>query len=210
MSSGRIYRLIKSVNLPRMSAVKPKFRYRKKFENQQLPNILDQQFFTEQPNRKWTSDMTFIRTITVNVYLDIIIDAFSRKIISWKISPRMTSQFIVELISNALRKRKTSSNLILHTDRGSQYTSHAVRQFLYPNQINHSFSKIGYPWDNAITESFFKYTKKEEYNRRKFHDISEVRKAAFNYIEGFYNTRRPHSANKFMSPNQKELEFYTQ
>ncbi|GAK31817.1 transposase, partial [Weissella oryzae SG25] len=188
---------------------KPKFRYQKIIEDQQFPNIINRQFSSSKPNQKWTSDMTYIKTAQGNVYLGVIMDIFSRKIISWKVSSRMTSAFIVELIRNALIKRSTSSNLILHTDRGSQYTSHEVRQFLDTNHINHSFSKPGYPWDNAVTEAFIKYAKKEEFNRRKFNNIIEVRQAAFTYIEGFYNTRRPHSANDLMSPNQKESNFHT-
>lgn len=209
ISAGRVYRLMKSMNLPQMSTAKPKFRYQKIIEDQQFPNIINRQFSSSKPNQKWTSDMTYIKTAQGNVYLGVIMDIFSRKIISWKVSSRMTSAFIVELIRNALIKRSTSSNLILHTDRGSQYTSHEVRQFLDTNHINHSFSKPGYPWDNAVTEAFIKYAKKEEFNRRKFNNIIEVRQAAFTYIEGFYNTRRPHSANDLMSPNQKESNFHT-
>ncbi|MFS0974145.1 integrase core domain-containing protein, partial [Enterococcus avium] len=85
-----------------------------------------------------------------------------------------------------------TSSVLFHTDQGSQYTSFEFRKFIEDHPIVHSLSKPDYPWDNAVTEAFFKYMKKEELNRRSFHSIEEVRLACFAYIEGFYNTKRPH------------------
>jgi putative transposase len=210
VSNGRIYRLMKTMNLPLMSTRKPRFKYQTAVEDLHLPNQLQQQFNCHHPNTTWTSDMTYIHTDQGFVYLCIVLDLFARKVVSWQLSAKMDQNLILSTFQKAVAYRQPPEGLLLHTDRGSQYLAHNVRQFLDQQHITHSYSKPGYPWDNAVTESFFKYLKQEELNRRHFKDLATVKQAVFQYIEGFYNPRRPHSVNNMLAPNQKEAKYFSE
>ena len=98
---------------------------------------------------------------------------------------------------------------MFHSDRGTQYTAFKFRKLLDELNVVQSFSKKGYPFDNAVAESFFKYLKKEETNRRTFSSLSELKISVFEYIEGFYNSKRPHSSLDYLTPNEKESQFYS-
>lgn len=204
VSIGRVYRLIKTMNLPQISTRKPKFRYHKPSVSLSCANLLKQQFETNHPNKVWTSDISYIPTKKGFVYLCVILDLFSRKVISWEVSNRMTTQLVCDTLEKAVYKRKPASSVLFHSDRGSQYVASSLRQLQEQLGIIPSYSKIAYPWDNAVTESFFKWIKHEELKRRSFSSLNEVHLACFEYIEGFYNPRRPHSAINMLSPNLKE------
>ncbi|WP_271005188.1 IS3 family transposase, partial [Listeria seeligeri] len=208
ISVGRVYRLMKSMNLPKMSTTKPKFSYTKPKVSLACPNHLNQQFNPTEPNRVWTSDISYIPVKNRFVYLCVILDLYSRKVIAWKVRTRMTTSLVLDTLQTALDKRQPAQPLLFHTDRGTQYTSSEMRQFLDYHSLTYSYSKKGYPWDNAVTESFFKYMKKEELDRRVFKTIQEVTLSSFEYIEGFYNPKRPHSANNMLTPNQKERNYF--
>ncbi len=201
ISVGRVYRLMKSMNLPKMSTTKPKVSLA-------CPNHLNQQFNPTEPNRVWTSDISYIPVKNRFVYLCVILDLYSRKVIAWKVRTRMTTSLVLDTLQTALDTRQPTQPLLFHTDRGTQYTSSEMRQFLDYHSLTYSYSKKGYPWDNAVTESFFKYMKKEELDRRVFKTIQEVTLSSFEYIEGFYNPKRPHSANNMLTPNQKERNYF--
>ena len=109
----------------------------------------------------------------------------------------------------AYAKRNISVGLMFHSDRGTQYTAFKFRKLLDELNVVQSFSKKGYPFDNAVAESFFKYLKKEETNRRTFSSLSELKISVFEYIEGFYNSKRPHSSLEYLTPNEKESQFYS-
>ena len=205
ISYGRVYRLMKALTLPKMSTVKPRFKYHKSFEESfDKRNFVNQNFNPSKPNNLWFSDISYISLKNRFVYLCVIMDAFSRKIISWKISTNMRSSLILDTLKQAVEIRKIKDPLIFHSDRGSQYLSKEVRMFLEDKKITPSYSKTAYPWDNAVVESFFKYLKKEEIHRRKFTTINEVKLSCFEYIDGFYNSRRPQKNLNNLSPNQKE------
>ncbi len=208
ISVGRVYRLMKSMNLPKMSTTKPKFSYTKPKVSLACPNHLNQQFNPTEPNRVWTSDISYIPVKNRFVYLCVILDLYSRKVIAWKVRTRMTTSLVLDTLQTALDKRQPAQPLLFHTDRGTQYTSSEMRQFLDYHSLTYSYSKKGYPWDNAVTESFFKHMKKEELDRRVFKTIQEVTLSSFEYIEGFYNPKRPHSANNMLTPNQKERNYF--
>lgn len=206
ISAGRVYRLMREMQLPKMSTVKPNIPKIKDY----LPhciNHLEQKFNPPAPNQVWVSDITFIKISGGFVYLCAIMDLFSRKIIAYRVHHKMDSPFVIQTLKQALNKRKPASSILFHSDRGSQYTSSDFRKFCDQNHITQSFSKKGYPWDNSVMESFFKYAKLEEFSRKSFLNISQVKSSAFEYIDGFYNSRRPHSANLMLSPNDKELSF---
>lgn len=210
ISVGRVQRLMTGMQLPKMSTVKPKYIHSHstlKFDN---INHINQNFNVSQPNEVWVSDLTYIKTQRGFVYLCVILDLFTRKVIAWKTSTKMDVSLIKDCTEKALNTREPKHAVIFHSDRGSQYTSFIFRKFLDSNNIIQSFSKLAHPWDNAVMESFFKYMKKEELNRRTFKNIHEVYQSCFEYIEGFYNSMRPHSANSMMTPNAKENKYFNE
>ena len=136
--------------------------------------------------------------------------SFSRKIISWNISSRPNADLVIQTFQKAYHTRNCPAGLMFHSDRGSQYITFAFRKLLDELNVIQSFSKKGYPFDNACCESFFKYLKKEETNRRTYHSLQELQLSVFKYIEGYYNSRRPHSSLGMLTPNEKEELFWNQ
>lgn len=199
---------MKTMQLPKMSTVKPKLISMKPQENLPCSNLLNQQFNPEKPNQVWVSDITYIKTGSAFSYLCVVLDLFARKVVSFRVANKADTALVINTVSDAIRKRNPSSGLLFHFDRGAQFTSKLFRSFLDSNHITQSFSKTGHPWDNAVIESFFKYLKHEELNRRSFSNISILKLALFEYIEGFYHRFRPHSFNNMLSPDQKELLFF--
>ncbi len=207
ISVGRVYRLIKTLHLPRMSTDKP-FRNYKHKENGECPNFLEQKFNPKTPNTIWASDFTYIKVNGKWYYLCIIMDLFSRKIIAWQVSSKPDTDLVRTTFQKAYDKRGCPNGLMFHSDRGTQYTAFSFRQTLDRLNVVQSFSKKGYPFDNACCESFFKYLKKEECNRRTYHTQKELELSVFQYIEGFYNSKRPHGSLGLMSPNEKEQSYW--
>jgi len=206
ISAGRVYRLMKSMQLPKMSTHKNYVSRSRKFYKTE-ENLLKQQFNTSAPNIAWVSDITDIQTDKGRCHLCVVIDLFSRKIISWSVSSNANAEFIADTVLRAWKVRGCPKSVIFHSDRGTQYTSTLFRRLLDEIGFIQSFSAPSCPYDNAVAEAFFKYLKKEEINRRSFLQIDDVKRALFHYIEGFYNSKRPHNANDGLSPNEKEIMF---
>ena len=196
---------MKSMQLPKMSTVKPAITFVQ--DNVIKTNHLEQNFEQKAPNLVWVSDITYIKAGGKWYYLCVIIDLFSRKVIAWDISSKPDTDLVISVFNKAYAKRNISAGLMFHSDRGTQYTAFKFRKLLDELNIVQSFSKKGYPFDNAVAESFFKYLKKEETNRRTFSSLSELKLSVFEYIEGFYNSKRPHSSLGYLTPNEKELQF---
>jgi len=209
ISVGRVYRLMKSMNLPPMSTSKPRWK-NSACEEGECPNHLHQEFSQDAPNLVWVSDFTYIKAGGKWYYLCVVIDLFSRKVISWHISGKPDVDLVMCAFKKAYQKRNAPYGLMFHSDRGSQYTAFDFRQLLDPLNVVQSFSKKGYPFDNAVCECFFKYLKKEENNRRTFHTYAELHKSVFEYIEGFYNPRRPHCSLGYMTPDEVEAVYWRQ
>ena len=171
------------------------------FSNE-LQNILDEQFNPERPNTVWCSDITYIWTIDGFVYLTSIMDLYSRKIIAWTLSNTLEVSCVIETINKAKARRKIEEPLILHSDRGSQYVSNEYKRVTANMQC--SYSKKAYPWDNACIESFHSLIKREWLNRFKICDYGHAYRLVFEYLEAFYNTKRIHSHCDYMSPNDYE------
>lgn len=206
ISVGRVYRLMKSMNLPKMSTAKPVSTYVKP-ETETCENHLKQKFNPDKPNLIWVSDITYVKVATGFCYVCVIIDLFSRKVIAYKTSHKIDTKLVRDTFFLAYSKRNQPKGVMFHSDRGVQYTSKDFRKILDDAEFVQSFSAKGHPYDNAVAESFFKYLKKEELNRRTFNTINVLNLSLFEYIEGFYNKNRPHSANNFLSPNEKENLF---
>ncbi len=197
-----------SMNLPKMSTIKPAYIKPCNDVSSYYDNLVKQNFNPEKPNLIWVSDITYVKVNGSFHYICVVIDLFSRKVISYSISPNMKAEFVLETLKKAYSSRKKPSNLIFHSDRGVQYTAEIFRKFLDDNNIVQSFSAKGYPYDNAVAESFFKFLKKEELNRNTYYSKKQLELSLFEYIESFYNSKRPHSANNDFPPNKFEELYF--
>ena len=170
-------------------------------------NILKRDFATETINQKWCTDITYIHVKEEGwTYLASVMDLCSRKIIGYAYGTSMTAELAVKAVKNACLNVKDTEGLILHSDLGSQYTSQVFENYLTSKGIVHSFSRKGNPYDNACIESFHSLLKKEEIYLHSYQDSAQARRAIFEYIEGWYNRKRIHSAIGYITPQQKEDE----
>ncbi|MCL2847648.1 MAG: IS3 family transposase [Firmicutes bacterium] len=198
------------LNLPKMSTVKPPKPKKTPINDEILPNILDRCFDAEYPNQKWISDITYIWAENRWYYLCVVMDLFARKIIAYKISSKIDGELVRNTIKAAYRSRGCPQNVIFHMDRGSQYTADETRKLFDEYNTVASYSKKGCPFDNAVVEAFFKFLKRNEVYRRHYATKEQMYASLFEYISGYYNTRKKHSACGFLSPNKKELLYWSQ
>lgn len=174
--------------------------------SEELENILDEQFDPAEPDAVWCSDITYIWTFAGVVYLTSIMDLYSRKIIAWVLSDTLEAKWIIEAVTKAQKARKVSKPLIIHTDRGSQYVSNDYIGITA--NMQRSYSKKAYPWDNACIEAFHALIKREWLNRFKIFNYDHAYRLVFQYIETFYNTVRIHSHCGYLSPNEYEDRYW--
>lgn len=188
--------------------------WKKKFvnttdSNHELPvaeNILNRQFNPAQPNQAWTSDITYITTRTGWLYLAVVMDLYSRKIIGWAMSATMHTELVSRALLMAIGQRQPVAGLILHSDRGSQYASHEYQRLLKQHGIICSMSRKGNCWDNAVMERFFLNLKMERVWQRDYANQLEAIKDITEYIVGFYNCVRLHSTLGNLPPMIYEME----
>ena len=173
-------------------------------------NLLKRDFRASRPNEKWVSDITYIKIERGFVYLAVIMDLFSRKIIGWALDGQMTTDLIIEAFDMAVANRNTQPGLILHSDRGVQYRSSHYQGRLLDEDIQPSMSRKGNCWDNAAMEAFFARLKVESLYAEDFGTKEEAYACVFEYIELFYNNIRRHSAINYQSPKQFEEHYYAQ
>jgi putative transposase len=193
------------------NGIKAKTKRRYKFttnSSHKLPialNLLKSSPKAEEPDKIWVADITYIWTREGWIYLSSILDTYTRKIVAWELSARLTKEFVVSTIEKAVIKRKPASGLIFHSDRGSQYASYEVKNLLAKEGIRQSMSSSGNCYDNATAESFFHTLKTELVYFEQYQSRKEAELSIFDYIESFYNRRRRHSALNYMSPEQFEI-----
>lgn len=168
------------------------------------PNTLNRAFQVPAPNRVWASDITYIRTWEGWLYLAVVIDLFSRRVVGWSMQSHMQTDIVLSALTMAVGQRLPGPGLLQHSDRGSQYTSDDYQRALRAHGIECSMSRRGSCWDNAVVESFFGSLKKELIHRRSWPTRSEAQAAIHEYIEVFYNRRRRHSTLDNMSPAKYE------
>jgi putative transposase len=168
------------------------------------PNLLKRRFGTARPDEAWVSDITYVWTRQGWMYLAAIIDLYSRKVVGWNLGERMTASLVCDALDAAARLRRPEPGLVFHSDRGSQYASHAFRRRLWRHQMRQSMSRRANCWDNAVAESFFATLKKELIRNRAFDTRSQARSEIFEYIEVFYNRQRAHSLLGYDTPNAFE------
>ena len=168
------------------------------------PNLLEQDFTTVKKNQKWVSDITYIHTAQDGwTYLASVLDLHTNKIIGWAYDKRMTTQLVIDAFQNARMQQNFPSGVVIHSDRGSQYTSEEYRNLVSQCAFKISFSRKGCPYDNACIESFHATLKKECIYRTKYETFLDAKLSIFKYIEGWYNSRRIQTKLR-MSPNQFE------
>lgn len=170
------------------------------------PNLLQQDFTAEQPNQKWVSDITYLWTAEGWLYLAIVLDLYSRKVVGWAMSERMTTALVCDALQMALWRRKMPIGVIVHSDRGSQYCARAYQDLLTSHQLQCSMSAKGNCYDNACAESFFHSLKVEAIYGERFSTRQAMRECVFEYIEVDYNRVRRHSANGYLSPEVFEAQ----
>lgn len=181
----------------------------KKYYNdnvRQYKNYINQEFHTNAPDQVWVSDVTYFKCNNKQYYICAIIDLYARKVISYKIRKINSTQLVKTTFKVAYEERNPSTSLIFHTDRGSNYISKGLNDYLKSLQVTHSFSRAYVPYDNSVMESFFASLKREELYKKKYRSEKEFYKAVDDYIE-FYNERRPHAKLQYKTPNQKEREY---
>jgi putative transposase len=197
-------------------SARPRKRYRVTTDSKHnLPvaeNLLDQKFEAETANTRWSGDITYIWTGQGWLYLAVILDLWSRRVVGWSMQANLERALVLEALDAAIRNRfgkrqpQPSNGLICHSDRGSQYASGDYQMVLRENGIACSMSRKGNCYDNAPVESFFASLKRELIYRRRFASREEARTAVFAWIEGWYNRRRRHSALGYLSPEEFEKQ----
>ena len=168
------------------------------------PNVLDRAFNADEPNQKWVADFTYIWTAEGWLYVAIVLDLYSRRIVGWSMKDDMTTQLVTDALIMAIWRRGRPKTVLHHSDQGSQYTSETFQRLMADNGINCSMSRSGNCWDNAAAESFFSSLKMERVRGKVYRTRDQARADVFDYIERFYNPNRRHSTIGYMSPIQYE------
>jgi len=163
-------------------------------------NTLDRQFEVDAPDKVWVTDITYIKTHEGWLYLSVVIDLFSRRVIGWSAQPRMTTDLALQALLAAVWRRKPKEKVMIHSDQGSQFTSREWQLFLSQHNLEASMSRRGNCHDNAVAESFFQLLKRERIRRRTYLTREAARQDVFDYIEMFYNPKRKHTNNGMLSP----------
>jgi len=172
------------------------------------PDLVRRAFAAAAPNALWTADITYLPTWSGFLYLAVVLDAFSRRVVGWAMADHLRAELVVSALEMALGRRRPAAGLILHSDRGSQYTSLAFGRRCREAGVVPSMGSVGDALDNALTESFFATLECELVDRSRWRTHAEARAAVFAFIEAFYNPRRRHSALGYLSPAQFEHRRY--
>jgi transposase InsO family protein len=169
------------------------------------PNLLEQDFTASAPNQKWVSDITYIQTDEGWLYLAVVLDLYSRLVVGWSMTERMTVSLVSDALTMALWRRKFPAGVIVHSDRGSQYCAHVYQRLLRNNRLICSMSKKGDCYDNAAMESWNHSLKVEAIHGERFATREMARAQVFEYIEVYYNRKRLHSTLGYLSPESFEV-----
>lgn len=201
---NRIARIMKKANIMARTKKKWKATTNSVHHYPVAANLLEQNFLTDQPDCIWTSDITYIWTEEGWLYLCIVLDLFSRKVVGWRMSEFLKKEIVLSAINQAVVRRQPVKDVIFHSDRGVQYACKETVDLLKGLKFTQSMSRKGNCYDNAVTESFFHTLKTELTFWRKYKTRDEARQDIFNYIETFYNRERRHSKLDYISPADYE------
>ncbi len=200
----RVARLMQELGIQAMAKKKYKATTDSKHTQPVAENHLNRDFTPKRPNQYWVADITYIYTKEGWLYLATIMDLYSRKIIGWALRERLGKELVIAALDMALKQRKISADLLLHSDRGSQYASCLYQLLLLKYGIICSMSRKGNCWDNAVMESFYRTLKVELIYQNNYQTRREAQRDIFEYIEIFYNRERLHSSIGYYSPEEYE------
>jgi len=178
--------------------------HRLAFKQAAAPDLVGRNFSTETPDKLWVADITYVRSREGFVYLAFILDACSRKVVGWSMATHLRTELVVDALRMAIARRKPAPGLVHHSDRGVQYTSLSFGKKLEDEGLVPSMGRVGSAYDNALAESFVATLKTELLYRNAWPTRQVAKTAIFEYIEGFYNTHRRHSALGHLSPAEFE------
>jgi putative transposase len=205
---NRVSRIMRQASIQSKRRYKQHSGFRGGNQHHTASNILDRQFNVTQPNQAWVTDFTYIRTHEGWLYLTIVLDLFSRKVVGWSMKSSPKADLVIDALLMAIWRRKPTNKVIVHSDQGIQYTCSDWRSFLKVNHLEASMSRRGNCWDNAVAESFFSLLKGERIRGRIYPTRHEARAEIFDYIEMFYNPKRRHGNNNGISPVKYEKQYY--
>lgn len=200
ISRKKVQRIMRELSLVARGTRKFKKTTNSNHKKKISPNLINGCFAVNKPNKLWVADITYIRTKEGWMYLNVVLDCYDRRVVSWKLQNTMDKSIVSISVLQALKEHKPAE-LIFHSDRGVQYASNELRAILQKYKVNQSMSGKGNCYDNAVAESFFK-TLKRELPKRSFSTRKEAELEIFEYLEAYYNTKRIHSFNNYQTPNQ--------
>lgn len=200
----RVARLMRSAGIRGKTKRKFKTTTTSRHQRPKADNLVRQNFGATDPNTLWASDITYVPTAEGWLYLAVTLDLFSRKVVGWAFSNRLTDESTPGALEMATRQRPTSAQLLHHSDQGVQYASIGFRAALKTNSITQSMSGKGNAYDNAVVESFFATLKTEEVEGANYQTRQQAKTSIFSYLEGFYNSKRRHSFLGLLSPDDFE------
>jgi len=204
VSQGRVERLMRKHQIVAQRAKRHKRIYIHREQQKSAPNLLAREFYSDAPNCKWVSDITFIPTRQGHLYLAIVLDLYSRAIVGWAMSHRINGDLVLDALDMAIEHRGSPKGVLVHSDQGSQYTAELYRMKLKTRQMICSMSRKGQCHDNAVAESFFHTLKEELIHEENYANRQEARQSIFKYIELYYNRQRLHSFLGYEAPFKYE------
>ncbi|SCX96026.1 putative transposase [Nitrosospira sp. Nsp13] len=200
VSRQRVARLMRKAGLQGVSRRRAYIvTTRRDVRQRPAPDLVQRRFHADSPNALWVADMTYVPTWSGFIYLAVVIDAWSRRVVGWSMGEQMSADLVLAALNMALQQRYPEQ-VIHHSDQGSQYTSLAFGNRCRQMGVRPSMGTVGDAYDNAMAESFFASLECELIDRRTFKTRTEARLAVFTWIEGWYNPRRRHSALEYLSP----------
>ena len=202
----RVARLMRAAGLQGVSRRKGPRTTIRRPETRPAPDLVKRDFSAKAPDQLWVADVTYVPTAAGFVYLAVILDVFSRRVVGWKVTNHMRTELVLNTLEMALSQRRPRC-VIHHSDQGSQYTSFAFGYRCKQAGIRPSMGSVGDCYDNALCESFFATLECELIDRKRFRSHDEARMEIFDFIEGWYNTRRRHSSLDYLSPMEYEKRY---
>jgi putative transposase len=200
----RVARLMRSAGLVGCHRRRGRGLTRRDPQAAPAPDLVERAFAADRPDRLWTADITYVPTGTGWLYLAVVLDVFSRRVVGWAMADHLRTELVLDALDMAIWNRRPPPGLVHHSDQGCQYTSLAFGRRLRDSGIVASMGSVGDCFDNAVTESFFATLECELLDRQRFRTHTQARMAVFDYLEGFYNPRRRHSALGYLSPADYE------
>jgi putative transposase len=203
----RIARLMRAAGLWAVSRRRRRTTTRRDPRQSPAPDRLQRAFSVQAPDQVWATDLTYVETGGGWLYLAVVLDVGTRRVIGWAVARHLRDTLALEALAMALGRRRVRPGLLHHSDQGRQYTSRRYQAVLQQHGILPSMSRVGECWDNAVAESFFATLKCERLHRREYRTPEEAQHDIARYIEGWYNPRRRHSALGYLSPREYEEQF---